>query len=114
MALDIAEQDLGGTTVLSVSGGITLGEESNSLRTKVKEVLGRGVSRLILDLGGVTYIDSTGLGAIVAGYTTARNQGASLKLANLTRSFHSQLQITNLLSVFEVYDTVEEAAKSFS
>jgi len=113
MALQIAETEADGVTVLQLSGRVTLGEESSQLRAKIKEVLGLGKARLILDLGDVSYIDSAGLGTLVAGYTTAQNQGASMKLANLTRKFREQLNITKLVTVFEVFDSVEEAVKSF-
>jgi len=114
MALQIAEKDANGITVLTLSGRVTLGEESNQLRTKIKDILGTGKTRLVLDLADCTYIDSAGLGTLVAGYTTARNQGASMKLANLTKKFHEQLHITKLVTVFEVYESVEEAVKSFA
>jgi len=113
MALQIVEKEIGGVTVLALSGRITLGEESNQLRTKIKDVLGRGVKRLVLDLGNVSYIDSAGLGTLVAGYTSAQSQGASMKLANLTKRFREQLNITKLVTVFEVYDSVDDAVKSF-
>jgi anti-sigma B factor antagonist len=114
MALRIAEKDVDGVTLLVLSGRVTLGDESNRLRTKLKDVLAAGKTRLILDLADVSYIDSAGLGTLVAAYTTARNQGAGMKLANLTKKFHEQLNITKLVTVFEVYESVEEAAKSFS
>ncbi len=114
MALQIGERDSGGVTVLELSGRVVLGEESNQLRNKIKEVLSKGKKRLVLDLANVSHIDSAGLGTVVAGYTTAGNQGATMKLANLTRKIRDQLQITKLVTVFEVYDSVAEAAKSFS
>jgi anti-sigma B factor antagonist len=114
MALEITEKDLAAATVLTLRGRVTLGEESNHLRTTLKEVLNKGKTRLVLDLAEVSYIDSAGLGTLVAGYTTARNLGAAMKLANLTKKFHEQLHITKLVTVFEVYDSVEEAIKSFT
>jgi anti-sigma B factor antagonist len=113
MALHITEDEVGGITVLKLSGHVTLGTESNQLRTKIKDVLARGKTRVILDLAEVEYIDSAGLGTLVAGFTSAQNQGASMKLANLTRKFHEQLSITKLVTVFDVYDTVEAAINSF-
>jgi anti-sigma B factor antagonist len=113
MALEIMEKDLNGVTVLVLAGRVTLGEESNKLRTQLKDVLAQGKTRVVLDLAEVTYIDSAGLGTLVAGYTTARNQGASMKLANLTKKFDEQLHITKLVTVFEVYNNVEDAVKSF-
>ena len=114
MALQIVEKESSGVTVLALSGRITLGDESNQLRTKIKEILGQGTKRLVLDLGNVSYIDCAGLGTLVAGYTSSQSQGASMKLANLTKRFREQLNITKLVTVFEVYDSVEAAARSFA
>ena len=113
MALRIEERESDGTMVLTLSGRITLGDESSQLRTKIKDLLAQGKTRLVLDLADVGYIDSAGLGTLVAGYTSAQNQGASMKLANLTKKFREQLNITKLVTVFEVYDSLEEAVKSF-
>ena len=113
MALNIVEKEVKGVTVVELTGRVTLGEESNQLRTALKGLLGQGKTRLVLDLAEVTYIDSAGLGTLVAGYTSAQNQGANLKLANLTKRFREQLNITKLVTVFDVYDTVEAAVKSF-
>jgi len=114
MALRITEKESDGITLIELSGRIVLGEESNQLRTKIKELLGKGKTRLIMDLANVSYIDSAGLGTLVAGFTSAQNQGASVKLANLTKKFDEQLHITKLVTVFDVYDTVADAVKSFS
>lgn len=113
MALDIKQKETDGVTVLVLSGRVVLGEESNQLRTKLKDLLGQGKTRLVLDLAEVKYIDSAGLGTLVAGYTSAQNQGAGIKLANLTKKFHEQLHITKLVTVFDVYDSVADAVKSF-
>ena len=113
MALEIAERDMNGVTVLALAGRVVLGDESSQLRTKLKELLGSGKTKVVLDLAEVKYIDSAGLGALVAGYSSAQNQGASIKLANLTKKFDEQLHITKLVTVFEVYGTADEAVKSF-
>jgi anti-sigma B factor antagonist len=113
MALNIEEKDVNGVTVLELDGRVTLGEGSGLLRTKLKDLLSQGKTRLVLDLAEVSYVDSAGLGTLVAGYTSAQNQGANLKLANLTKRFHEQLNITKLVTVFDVYDTVQDAVKSF-
>jgi anti-sigma B factor antagonist len=76
-------------------------------------MLSGGAKRLVLDLGEVSYIDSAGLGTLVAGYTSSQSQGAVMKLANLTKRFREQLNITKLVTVFDVYDSVEAAVKSF-
>ncbi|MGA3167351.1 MAG: STAS domain-containing protein [Terriglobia bacterium] len=114
MGLTIVEKQVSGVTVLQLSGRITLGEESSQLRTKIKDVLGQGKARLVLDLGEVTYIDSAGLGTLVAGFTSAQNQGANMKLANLTKRFDEQLHITKLVTVFDCYKNLEDALKSFA
>lgn len=113
MALNLIEKEVKGVTVLQLVGRVTLGDESNQLRTKLKDLLSQGKTRLVLDLAEVTYIDSAGLGTLVAGYTSAQNQGANLKLANLTKRFHEQLNITKLVTIFDVFDNVENAVKSY-
>lgn len=114
MPLMIKETDSNGVTVVTLSGRIVLGEESVKLRYKLKDLLEKGKNRLVLDLADVGYIDSAGLGTLVAGHTSASNQGASLKLANLTKKFSEQLNITKLVTVFDVYDSVDAAVKSFA
>jgi anti-sigma B factor antagonist len=113
MALNIAEKEMNGVTIIELAGRITLGEGSGQLRTKLKDSLSQGKTRLVLDLAEVTYIDSAGLGTLVAGFTSAQNQGANLKLANLTKRFEDTLNITKLLTVFDVYNTVQDAVNSF-
>ena len=113
MALQIVERDTNGVTVLELVGRVVLGDESNQLRTKLKDLLAAGKTKVVLDLAEVKYIDSAGLGTLVAGYTSARNQGAGMKLANLTKKFDEQLHITKLVTVFDVYDSVADAVKSF-
>lgn len=113
MALQLVEKEVKGVVVLELSGRVTLGDESTQLRTKIKDLLAQGKKRLVLDLGNVSYIDSAGLGTLVAGYTSSQNQGTGMKLASLTKRFREQLTITKLVTVFDVYDTVAEAVKSF-
>lgn len=114
MTLQIAEKESGGIIILKLSGRVTLGPESAQLRTKLKDLLSQGKKRLVLDLGDVSYIDSAGLGTLVAGYTSAQSDGGEVKLANLTNKFHEQLNITKLVTIFEVYNTSQEAVKSFA
>ena len=114
MALQISEKQIDGVTVLEFLGRITLGEESNQLRTKIKEILGKSKSQIVLDLAGVSYIDSAGLGMLMAGYTSAQNQGATLKLANLTKKFDELLNITKLVTIFDTYGSVDDAVRSFA
>ena len=114
MALQISEKQIEGVTVLDFVGRITLGDESNQVRIKIKEMLGKGKSQIVLDLAGVSNIDSVGLGTLVSGYTSAQNQGATLKLANLTKRFRELLNITKLVTIFDTYDSVDDAVKSFA
>jgi anti-sigma B factor antagonist len=113
MALEINEWETRGVKILELTGRVTLGPDSGKLRSAIKEALGQNDAQLVLDLGQVSYIDSAGLGTLVAGFTTARNQGGNMKLANLTNKFHEQLNITKLVTVFDVYDSVDEAVASF-
>lgn len=101
-----------GIVVVDCAGRIVFGEETSELRDRVRSLIASG-SRIVLNLGEVTYIDSGGLGTLVALYTTARNSGASVKLAKLTKRVGDLLQVTKLLTVFEVYETEEEAVQSF-
>ncbi len=113
MALQMVERETGGVTVLALSGRVTLGDESAQLRNKIKDTLAQGKTRLVLDMGDVSYIDSAGLGTLVSGFTSAQNHGASLKLAHLTKKLSEQLAITKLVTVFDVFDSVDDAIKSF-
>jgi anti-sigma B factor antagonist len=112
MALKISTHEAGGVTVVSCSGRIVFGEEAADLRDVVKSLLQR-TKQIVIDLRGVTYIDSGGLGTLVGLYTSARNVGGEIKLANLTQRVHDQLQITKLITVFECYDSEQAAAGSF-
>lgn len=113
MALTIAEDQRNGITTLKLSGRLVLGEESNELRTTIKRLLDAGDNKILVDLGEVSYIDSAGLGTLVSGYTSARNAGGVMKLANLTKKVNEQLNITKLVTVFDVYDSVSAGTKSF-
>jgi len=112
MALKISTRDAGGVTVVSCSGRIVFGEEAADLREVVKGVL-QQAKQIVIDLGGVNYIDSGGLGTLVGLYTSAHNQGAEIKLAHLTQRVHDQLQITKLITVFECYDSEQAAVSAF-
>ena len=114
MALRMAERDVNGITVLDIEGRIVLGEESNAFREKVKGLLASGKKKIVLNLANVTYIDSAGLGTLVATFHSARSQGASLKLANLGAKFKEVLQVTKLMTVFDTYETEAAAIQSFS
>jgi anti-sigma B factor antagonist len=103
-----------GVTVVDLSGRITLGEGSTILRDTVRELLGRGQKKILLNLGDVNYIDSSGIGELVSGYTTVTNQGGQLKLLNLTKKVRDLLQITKLYTVFDVFDEETAAVRSFT
>lgn len=112
MQLKLSTRTVDGILVVDCSGRIVFGEESASLRDMVREVIAQN-KKVILNLSGVSYIDSGGLGTLVALYTSARNSGSSIKLANLTQRVGDLLQVTKLLTVFEVYDSEESAIESF-
>ena len=99
-------------SVVDCAGRLVFGEETAALRDQVKSLVSEN-ARIVLSLGDVTYIDSGGLGTLVALYTTAQNAGASVKLARLTKRVGDLLQVTKLLTVFEVYDSEEAAVMSF-
>jgi len=108
MSLKVETRQLQGVTVVACHGRIVLGDESAGMRDTLKRAL-TSSKHLILDLSGVTYIDSTGLGTLVGVYASARGGGADIKLAGLNQRLRDLLQITKLVTVFEVYDTVQEA-----
>jgi anti-sigma B factor antagonist len=101
-----------GINVVNCAGRLIFGDETAALRDQVRALLKEG-SQIVLNLSGVTYIDSGGLGTLVALYTTARNAGGSIKLARLTPRVGDLLQVTKLLTVFEVYNSEDEAVQSF-
>jgi len=102
-----------GVNIVDCSGRITLGEGSIVLRDIVKDMLSKGQKKILLNLGDVNYIDSSGIGELVSAYTTVKNQGGELKLLNLTKKVHDLLQITKLYTVFDVKDDEATAIKSF-
>jgi anti-sigma B factor antagonist len=112
--MDIAERAVSDVTVLDLKGKMTLGEGDELLKDKINSLLQQGKKKLVLNLEGVPYIDSAGLGEIVRTYTTVSRQGGSLKLLNLTKRIEDLLSITKLLTVFETFDTEAEAIQSFS
>jgi anti-sigma B factor antagonist len=114
VALKLSDRQVDGVEVVSLEGRIVLGEESNALREKVKGFLAAGKKNIVLNMSNVTYIDSAGLGTLVASHHSAKTQGASLRLSNLGQKFQEVLQVTKLLTVFEVYDSEAAAIRSFS
>ena len=112
MQLKLATQTKDGVLVIACSGRIVFGEESSTLRDYVKNAVGEN-KRIVLTLGEVNYIDSGGLGTLVALRTTAQNAGGTIKLTNLTKRVGDLLQVTKLLTVFDVYNSEAEAIESF-
>lgn len=112
--MEIAERVVDGVTILDLKGKMTLGEGDELLKDKINSLLANSRKHLVLNLEGVPYIDSAGLGEVVRTYTTVSRQGGSLKLLNLTKRIEDLLSITKLLTVFETFDTEAEAIKSFS
>jgi anti-sigma B factor antagonist len=111
--LNINERQAGDVTVLDMSGKITIGEGSVALRTAIRRLLEEGKKRILLNLAGVSYIDSSGIGELVSSYTAISNAGGQLKLLNLTQKLRDLLTITKLLTVFDVYESEAEALNSF-
>ena len=112
MQLKLSTRVVNGVTIVDCNGRIVFGEESAMLRDTIKKLVGQS-AQIALNLGGISYIDSGGLGTMVALYTTAQNAGGALKLVNLTQRVGDLLQVTKLLTVFEVYDSDEKAIESF-
>jgi anti-sigma B factor antagonist len=113
VALSISTRQLDGVTVLDLSGRITLGEGSVQLRDAIRDLISKGVKNILLNLGDVNYIDSSGLGELVSAFTTAKNQNADVKLLNLTKKVKDVLQVTKLYTVFDIYDDEASAIASF-
>ena len=114
MSMKTSTRQVDGVTIVDCSGRITLGEGSVILRDTVRDLLSKGNKKILLNLGDVNYIDSSGIGELVSAYTTVKNQGGELKLLNLTKKVHDLLQITKLYTVFDVKDDEAAAVKSFS
>ena len=113
MQLKLTKRTVDGILAIECSGRIVFGEETSLLRDEVKKAITDNIKRIVLNLGEVSYIDSGGLGTLVALHTTAHNAGASVKLANLTKRVGDLLQVTKLLTVFDVYNSEYEALESF-
>ena len=111
--MEILERKSGKVTVLDLSGKVTLGEGDVLLKDKLYSLLNQGQKDVLLNLANVQYVDSAGLGAIVAAYSTMTREGGSLKLANITKKMQDLLSITKLLTVFESCDSEDEALRSY-
>ncbi len=113
MQLEIRDRAVGEVVILDLIGKITIGEGSVQLRDAVSNLLDAGRNRIILNLSGVVYVDSSGIGELVSRYTTTKNTGGRLKLLNLPKKIKDLLMITKLLTVFEIYEEEEAAVNSF-
>jgi anti-sigma B factor antagonist len=113
MALHLTPRDSGIITVVDASGRITLGDGSAMLRKTIRQLLEEQHTQIILNLADVDYIDSSGIGELVSGYTAVKSKGGELKLLHLTKKVHDLLQITKLFTVFEVYSDEGIAVRSF-
>jgi anti-sigma B factor antagonist len=114
MKLKITSSDLDGAHIVGLDGRIVIGEESQALRERLKSLIDQGKKNIVLNMSKVEYIDSTGLGALVAAQVSAKSHGTSLKLSNLGAKFHELLQLTKLVTVFEVCNTEAAAVASFA
>ena len=113
MSLKIATREVAHVTILDITGRIVLGEEIGSLRDAVRALVAQGKKKIILNLVGVDYIDSSGVGELVGSFTTVRNAGGELKLLNLTQKVHDVLHVTKLYTVFDIKDDEFTAVRSF-
>lgn len=114
MSVKLTTRQVGDVTVIDAAGRITLGEGASSLRDAIRETVNAGNKKILLNLGEVNYIDSSGIGELVSAYTTVTNQGGHLKLLGLNKRIQDLLQITKLYTVFECHDDEAVAVRSFS
>ncbi len=113
MKLRMGKRSVNGVTILDLSGEIVLGEESSLLRKTLRDLIAGGDRKILLNLGALTYIDTSGLGTLISAFGEMNNQKGQLKLLSLTKRVHAVMQITKLLTVFDVFDSEEEAINSF-
>ena len=114
MSVKLSTRQVGDVTVIDAAGRITLGEGTTALRDSIRDSLNAGHKKVLLNLGEVNYIDSSGIGELVSAFTTVTNQGGQLKLLNLSKRIQDLLQITKLYTVFEVHDDEAAAIRSFA
>ena len=113
MSMKVQTRQVDGVTILDLSGRITLGEGSVMMRDTVRDLLAKGNKKIVLNLQDVNYIDSSGIGELVSAFTTAKNQGAAVKLLGLTKKVKDVLQLTKLYTVFDVHSDEKTALRSF-
>ncbi|MGH9362600.1 MAG: STAS domain-containing protein [Thermoanaerobaculia bacterium] len=111
--MKITERNRGDVKIIDIDGKITIGAGDIALRQAVQNALNSGATKVVINLKNVTTIDSSGVGELVSAYTTAMNRGATLKLANLPEKVNDVLTITQLITVFDVHDSEDEAVRSF-
>jgi len=114
MSIKLTSRQVGDVTVVDAAGRITLGEGSSALRDMLRDMVAKGQKKILLNLSEVSYIDSSGIGELVSGFTTVTNQGGALKLLGLTKRVKDLLQITKLYTVFDVHDDEASAVRSFA
>ncbi|MCD9185163.1 MAG: STAS domain-containing protein [Pyrinomonadaceae bacterium] len=112
--LNITERQAGDVTILDMDGKVTIGEGSVALRSTIRRLLGEGKNKILLNLGGVGYVDSSGIGELVSSFTAVNKEGGTLKLLNLTQKIQDLLAITKLLTVFDVFENEGEALASYN
>lgn len=113
MHMTTSTRQVGGVTIVDITGRIVLGEECAALRDLIADLLSKGHKKILFNLGDVNYIDSSGLGHLVSAFTSVRKQGGELKLLNLTNKVHDLMQITRLYTVFDIMDDEAVAVESF-
>jgi len=113
VSVKLSIRQVGDVTVIDAAGRITLGEGSSVFRETIKDLVSKGNKKVLLNLADVSYIDSSGIGELVSGFTSVSNAGGNLKLLNLTKRIQDLLQITKLYTVFDVYDSESTAVTSF-
>lgn len=112
--MTIDQRAVGNVVVLDLNGRLVLGDGSGLLKDKVQSLVFQGSKQILLNLGGVTYMDSAGLGELIASHTTIKREGGQVKVANLTKRVADLLSITKVLTVFDVYDSEDEALREFA
>jgi anti-sigma B factor antagonist len=113
MSMQTKIHEANGVIVMDLSGRITLGDGSVLLRDQIREQLEKGNKQILLNVGGVSYMDSSGLGELISVYTSAKNRGGEVKLLNLTRRVRDLMEIVKLYTVFDIYDDEASALASF-
>ena len=114
MSVKLTSRQVGDVTVIDAAGRITLGEAASAFRDKIRDLVAKGNKKILLNLSEVSYIDSSGIGELVSGFTTITNNGGQFKLIGLSKRVKDLLQITKLYTVFEVFDDETQAVRSFA